>query len=223
MPNALAIRLKEIVKTYKDGSLEVPVLRGVSLDIKKGELVAIMGPSGSGKSTVMNMIGLLDRPTGGKLWLDNQPLHLSMSDGKLAAIRAERIGFVFQSFNLLPRISALANVLMPSKYLRHEGALERAKELLISLGLEDRMHHLPTQLSGGEKQRVAIARALINNPDIILADEPTGNLDSFAGFEVMKILMGLKKEGKTVLIVTHDPRIAKLCDRTVHIMDGKVE
>lgn len=224
MPPTPAIKLQEIVKTYHDGSLDVPVLRGVSLDIRKGELVALMGPSGSGKSTLMNLIGLLDRPTGGKLWLDGEPVHLSMSDGRLAKLRAARIGFVFQSFNLLPRMSALNNVLMPAQYLGNSSAqYHRAVELLEKLGLKDRVRHLPTQLSGGEKQRVAIARALINDPDIILADEPTGNLDSVSGQEVMKILVNLKNEGKTVLIVTHDPRIAKQCDRTVQILDGKVE
>jgi ABC-type lipoprotein export system ATPase subunit len=224
MPTAPAIKLREVIKTYHDGQLDVPVLRGVSLDIHKGELVALMGPSGSGKSTLMNLIGLLDRPTGGKIWLDGEPVHLSMSDGKLAQLRAQRVGFVFQSFNLLPRMSALSNVLMPAQYLRKgSDQYHRAVELLESLGLKNRIKHLPTQMSGGEKQRVAIARALMNDPDIILADEPTGNLDTVSGQEVMKILVNLKEAGKTVLIVTHDPRIAKQCDRTVHILDGKVE
>lgn len=220
--NAPAIRLANINKTYQDGALEVPVLKCVSLEIKRGEVVALMGPSGSGKSTLMNLIGLLDRPTAGELWLDGEAVQLTMSDNHLAKLRSDRIGFVFQSFNLLPRLSALGNVLLAAQYAHKGKGKERAEALLKQLGLEKRMNHLPTQLSGGEKQRVAIARALMNEPDIILADEPTGNLDSQSGKEVLDILVGLKKNDKTVLIVTHDPNVAKRCDRTINLLDGEL-
>ncbi|HSI20513.1 MAG TPA: ABC transporter ATP-binding protein [Verrucomicrobiae bacterium] len=218
-----AIKVREVVKTYEEGGNAVPVLKGISLEVEAGELVAIMGPSGSGKSTLMNLIGLLDRPTQGKLWLSGEAAHLSLSDRRLAELRAAKIGFVFQSFNLLPRLTALANVLMPAQYLRQPDRKARAIQLLTDLGLGHRIHHVPTKLSGGEKQRVAIARALINDPDIILADEPTGNLDSKSGEDVMAILADLKKAGKTVLIVTHDQRVAKRCDRIINILDGVVK
>jgi len=219
------IALHDIGKTYKSESLEVPVLHGVDLKVEAGESVAIMGPSGSGKSTLMNIIGLLDRPTQGELELGGENISLSMSDSKLAALRSEKIGFVFQSFNLLARQTALANVLMPTSY-RKDGRgdrIERAKKLLKDLGLEKRILHKPTEMSGGERQRVAIARALINDPEIILADEPTGNLDSKSGKEVMDILAKLSKAGKTVIVITHDPKVAEHCDRTVHIFDGTIQ
>jgi putative ABC transport system ATP-binding protein len=219
-----AIRLEGVSKTYGAGGLAVPVLKNITLDIPAGKVIAIMGPSGSGKSTLMNLIGLLDRPTKGKLWLNGEEVNLTMSDDKLAGLRGDTIGFVFQSFNLLPRMSALDNVLMPTQYLKKPGVRERAIELLKQLGLGHRITHRPPMLSGGEKQRVAIARALINSPSIILADEPTGNLDSKSGKEVLNVLVALaKEENKTVLIVTHDPRVATLCDDTINLLDGQIE
>ena len=218
------IELKDISKTYRSGKLSVPVLHGISFAVESGEMVAIMGPSGSGKSTLMNLIGLLDRPSEGSLKLSGETVTLTMSDRSLARLRSARVGFVFQSFNLLPRLSALENVLLPTAY-RHEGRADRvarATRLLESLGLADRLTHRPTEMSGGERQRVAIARALINDPEIILADEPTGNLDSKSGTEVMKILQDLRKQGKTVVVITHDPQVAKYCDRTLHMQDGKL-
>lgn len=218
------IELKEVSKIYQSGKLMVPALVNANVSIKKGEMVAIMGPSGSGKSTLMNILGLLDRPSSGELFIDQHMIDLSMPDRKLAQLRGQKIGFIFQSFNLLPRISALSNVLVPSAYIKtkRSHARERALELLRKVGLEERWHHKPTELSGGEKQRVAIARALVNNPDIILADEPTGNLDSKSGTEVMNILRQLNKEGKTVIIITHDLEIGKQCERIIHIKDGQV-
>lgn len=220
-----AIELISVNKTYLSGKLEVPVLHCVDLEIKKGEMVAIMGPSGSGKSTLMHIIGLLDRPTGGEVYFDGQVIHLKMSDATLARLRSEKIGFVFQSFHLLPRLTALDNVLLPTAY-RYRGRsdrLERAKMLLKRLGLNERTSHHPAELSGGENQRVAIARSLINDPDIILADEPTGNLDSVSGNEVIEVLKQLHKEGKTVAVITHDPAVAASCGRIIRIMDGKIQ
>lgn len=220
-----SIELVDVTKVYQSGKMATPALLNINLGIKKGEMVAIMGPSGSGKSTLMNIMGLLDRPTSGELKVDEQLLDLSMSDNKLAVFRGKKIGFVFQSFHLLPRLTALANVLLPTTYQKEKRAhaIERAKRLLGQVGLTERTHHKPTELSGGEKQRVAIARALINNPEIILADEPTGNLDSHSGQEVMDILKNLNKEGKTVIIITHDPDIAKLCQRTIRLKDGQLQ
>lgn len=219
-----AIELRQVDKIYQSGKLLVPVLLNVDLVIAQGEMVAIMGPSGSGKSTLMNIIGLLDRPTAGDLAIDGETIALSMSDRKLAALRGRKIGFVFQSFNLLPKMSALANVLMPTSYQAGSKAARRqqALELLKQVGLAERVEHRPTELSGGEKQRVAIARALINDPDIILADEPTGNLDSQSGQEVMEILAQLHKKGKTIVIITHDQKVAHRCQRTIRILDGKL-
>lgn len=219
-----AIELKNVSKTYKTGSISVDALSHINIKIKKGEIVAIMGPSGSGKSTLMHIIGLLDHPTGGTLLIDGNNVDLNMPDGKLAKLRSERIGFVFQTFNLLPRLTALDNVLMPTQY-RDEAKgtrVSRAKELLAEVGLAGREKHKPTELSGGEVQRVAIARSLINQPDIILADEPTGNLDSKSGTEVMNVLTELNKKGKTVILITHDQRIAGYAERTIHLLDGKV-
>lgn len=220
-----SLSLRGIHKTYRTGSLEVPVLHGIDLEIGSGELVAVMGPSGSGKSTLMNIIGLLDRPTSGSLHLGGHPITLSMSDRTLARIRAEKIGFVFQSFNLLPKLSALSNVLLPTAYHRTRRSNPRAhaESLLRDLGLGSRIRHTPTELSGGEKQRVAIARALVNNPEIILADEPTGNLDSASGSDVMNVLVSLADKGKTVMIVTHDPSVASRCHRIIRIKDGMIE
>ncbi len=219
-----SITLRSVDKIYKTGPLLVPALLDISLAIKKGEMVAIMGPSGSGKSTLMNIIGLLDRPSNGEIILDKEPIELSMPDRKLARLRSQKIGFVFQTFNLLPRLTALANVLVPSTYAKQRNVnyMSRAKELLHQVGLGERMQHRPNELSGGERQRVAIARALINDPEIILADEPTGNLDSKSGEEIMTILHDLNKEGKTIVIITHDPHIAKECQRTIHLFDGRL-
>ncbi|HEY1074682.1 MAG TPA: ABC transporter ATP-binding protein [Patescibacteria group bacterium] len=218
------LSLQHVDKIYQSGKILLPVLHNIDLEIKKGEMVAIMGPSGSGKSTLMNIIGLLDRPSNGTLMIDGETVDLSMPDRKLAMLRNKKIGFVFQSFNLLPRISALGNVLVPTAYAKQnrKQATARALNLLEKVGLKDRSHHKPTELSGGERQRVAIARALINNPEIILADEPTGNLDSRSGAEIMTILRELHKEGKTVIIITHDAEIGKQCQRTVRIQDGEI-
>jgi len=219
-----AIELKEITKTYSTGKLVVPVLQGIDLSIDEGEFVSIMGPSGSGKSTLMNIIGLLDRPTSGELKISDKPITLNMSDRMLALLRSEKIGFVFQTFNLLPKLSALSNVLVPTAYSGKAKAkrYSRAKELLDKVGLGKREKHKPTELSGGENQRVAIARALINDPDIILADEPTGNLDSKSGEGIIKVLRDLYEEGKTVVIITHDEKIAETSKRIIEIFDGKI-
>jgi putative ABC transport system ATP-binding protein len=218
------IAIKALTKVYQMGEVEVHALRGVSLEIKKGEMVAIMGPSGSGKSTLMNIIGCLDQPTSGSYVLDGQPIN-RLKDNQLADIRNERIGFVFQTFNLLARTTALDNVALPLIYggkTRRE-RMKRARETLESVGLGARLRHTPAELSGGQQQRVAIARALINQPTIILADEPTGNLDSASGQEVMAILETLNRErGITVIVVTHDPIIAGRTTRTVQIHDGRI-
>jgi len=220
-----AIELKNVTKTYKTGKFDVDALRGVDIKIEKGEMVAIMGPSGSGKSTLMHIIGLLDHPTQGELLIDGKQVDLGMADAKLAKLRSEKIGFVFQTFNLLSKITALENVLMPTQYRKigRKDRDARAMELLAEVGLAGREKHKPTELSGGQIQRVAIARSLINNPEIILADEPTGNLDSKSGTEIMKVLTDLNKKGKTVILITHDQRIADFASRTIHILDGKVE
>jgi putative ABC transport system ATP-binding protein len=219
-----SIRLENISKIYKSGPVFVAAISDVTLDIMQGEMVAIMGPSGSGKSTLMNIIGLLDRPTNGVLNLGGEGVSLKMRDSKLAKLRGKKIGFVFQSFNLLPRLSALSNVLVPAGYQKGNRKVmkSRAETLLTRVGLNERMTHKPSELSGGEKQRVAIARALINNPEIILADEPTGNLDSRSGQEVIQLLKDLNKEGKTVIVITHDIHVAKQCQRIIELFDGKV-
>lgn len=219
------VELKNVSKTYKSGKLEVPVLHNINIQIEKGEMVAIMGPSGSGKSTLMNIIGLLDRPTEGQLKIDGENIDLSMSDAKLARLRSKKVGFVFQTFNLLPKLTALKNVLVPSTYVGGDKKEEQKKalDLLGQVGLEKRIKHNPTELSGGERQRVAIARALMNDPEIILADEPTGNLDSKSGEEILNILKDLNKQGKTLLIITHDENIAKHCQRIIHIKDGRIQ
>lgn len=217
------IQLKNIKKTYKLNKLEVPVLHKINVQIDSGEMIALIGPSGSGKSTLMNILGLLDRPTSGEYYLEGEQLTLSMSDSKLAKIRANKIGFVFQSFNLLAKQTALENVLLPATYIKQTGDTKKiALELLKKVGLDHRIHHKPTEMSGGEKQRIAIARALINNPDIILADEPTGNLDSKSGHQIMEILKKLNEEGKTILIITHDEKIANQCQKTIRIFDGDI-
>jgi len=215
------IQLQNITKVYPMGKRELTVLRGVNLNIEKGELVAIMGPSGSGKSTMLNLIGCLDKPTSGSYHLEGKEVS-RLGSGELAGIRANKIGFVFQTFNLLPRLSALANVELG---MRYAGGVDRARalEALERVGLSARANHRPTEMSGGEMQRVAIARALVKSPPLILADEPTGNLDSRSGEEIISILTSLHAaQGITLLMITHDASIAHHCQRIIHVMDGQV-
>ena len=219
------IELKDIRKTYFLGEIDVPVLKGITLSIDRGEYVALMGASGSGKSTLMNTLGCLDRPTSGEYWLDGEELGSASGDHR-ARVRNKKIGFVFQSFNLLPRTSALDNVIMPLAYTAGNlsGAEQRRRGLaaLEQVGLGDRVHHYPSQLSGGQQQRVAIARALINKPPVLFADEPTGNLDSKTSVEVMKMFGDLNAEGITVILVTHSEEIASCAKRTIRLQDGLI-
>jgi len=219
------IRIDNVWKKYEMGEAEpLIVLKEIDLEIKRGEFVAITGPSGSGKSTMVNIIGALDRPSWGSVYLMNRDIS-EMSDSSLAFLRGKTIGFIFQQFNLLPNFSALENVMLPMEIVNESNgnAKEKAKKLLSSLGLGDRIHHKPSQLSGGQQQRVAIARALANDPDIILADEPTGNLDSKTGEFVMNFLAQMNEAGKTIILITHDLDLVKHAKRVVHLKDGRIE
>jgi len=220
------VAAENLKKVYRMGLVDVHALRGISLTIQKGEIVAIMGPSGSGKSTLMNVLGCLDRPTSGKYILNGKDVS-RLSGNDLAFIRNKEVGFVFQSYNLLPRATALANVMLPLRYWRGEKITneeQRAEQLLIQVGLKERIHHRPYEMSGGEQQRVAIARALVNEPSIVLADEPTGNLDSRSGKEIMALLIEVNKaRGVTMILVTHSPEVAARTQRIIELEDGMVK
>jgi putative ABC transport system ATP-binding protein len=218
------IQLTNVCKNYEMGETIVSAACGINLEIKKGDFVAIVGPSGSGKSTMMNLVGALDMASKGDIFLDNQNIeHLSESD--LATIRGKKIGFIFQNFNLIPTLTAMENVMLPMTFqeIDEEERRNKARELLNSVKLGHRLKHLPGELSGGERQRVAIARALANNPEVILADEPTGNLDSKTGTEIMEMLLNLNKQGKTIIMVTHDNELAKKARKIVRLRDGRIE
>jgi putative ABC transport system ATP-binding protein len=219
----MLIRTEDIVKTYDLGKTIVEALRGITLAIEKGEYVAIMGPSGSGKSTLMHLIGCLDTPTSGKYYFEDKDISL-LNDVELASLRNKKVGFVFQTFNLLPRLTAIQNVELPLVYagLSSRDQREKTMNMLKRVGLGERMNHRPNEMSGGEMQRVAVARALINEPSIVLADEPTGNLDSKTGMEIMKLFDTLAEEGNTIILVTHDQNVANHAKRTIRIVDGMV-
>ncbi len=215
------VMLKGVKKLYMMGDAEIAALCGIDLYIRKNEFVSITGPSGSGKSTLLHIIGALDRPTHGKVMIDGRDVS-GMNDNQLAEIRCRKIGFVFQSFNLIPRMSALENVMLPMWFAGFESREEKARKLLEEVGLGDRINNKPTQMSGGQQQRVAIARSLANDPEIIIADEPTGNLDSKTGTEIIKMLRDVNDKGATLILVTHEMKIAGLADRQIHIKDGKI-
>jgi putative ABC transport system ATP-binding protein len=223
-PGEPIIRLEEVSRVYDLGKIQVPALQNVNLDVANGEFLAIVGPSGSGKSTMMNILGCLDRPTSGLYVLDGQPVD-ELSDDGLAFVRSRSIGFVFQSYNLLPRTSALDNVATPLMYqgVGRKERMRRAQAALERLGLGDRLDHEPSELSGGQQQRVGIARALVTEPAMILADEPTGNLDSHSGAEVLDLFRDLHALGRTIVLITHDPEVAAAADRAVHLRDGQLQ
>jgi len=218
------IKLQNVHKEYRMGESKIKAVESVNLKIKKGDFLAIVGPSGSGKSTMMNLVGALDLATEGAIFLDGQNIE-QLHESELARIRGKKIGFIFQTFNLIPTLTALENVTLPMMFQGYskEERLERGKDLLKQVGLEKRMKHLPSELSGGERQRVAIARALANDPDVILADEPTGNLDTKTGKQVIEILKNLNKQGKTIIMVTHDLEMAQQADKIIRLRDGKIE
>ncbi len=220
----IIIKLDNVWKIYKMGEIEVPALRGINLEVRKNEFLAVMGPSGSGKSTALNMIGCLDIPTRGKIFLEGQDIS-KLAESDLSQIRGKKIGFIFQTFNLIPTLSALENVTLPMIFqnIPKEERVKRATELLEMVGLGDRIKHKPNEMSGGQQQRVAIARSLINDPEVILADEPTGNLDSVSGHKVIDFLKDLhKKENKTIVMVTHDEDLAKNAQRQEYLYDGQI-
>jgi putative ABC transport system ATP-binding protein len=220
----MIIKTQNLKRFFKVGSEEVQALKGINLSVEKGEFLSIMGPSGSGKTTLMNIIGCLDTPTSGDYYLNNKLVN-DLGDDELAFIRNKEIGFVFQSFHLLAKNSALNNVLLPLKYagIKEDEAITRARDVLDKVGLTDRINHAPSELSGGQQQRVAIARALVNNPSIIFADEPTGNLDSQTGDDVMNLFKELNKQGQTIILITHEEDIAKQSKRIINIKDGLIE
>jgi len=222
--NTMLLHLDNVWKIYKMGEVEVPALCGVNVEVKKGDFVAIIGASGSGKSTMMNLIGCLDIPSRGTIFLKNQDI-TKLSESDLATLRGRTIGFIFQQYNLIPSITAFENVMLPLEFLEIDEkiAYEKTKKILEAVGLGDKIYNLPTQLSGGQQQRVSIARSLVTDPEIILADEPTGNLDSKTGNEIMQTFKNLwKEQGKTIIMVTHDLRLAKYAHRTIELQDGKI-
>ena len=225
MPSKTILKVEKVTKSYKLSKTNfVNALNGVDIDIKKGEMVAVMGPSGSGKSTLLNMLGALDKPTEGEVMVGDETIS-RMNSKKLAALRNRKMGFIFQNYDLIPTLNALENVMLPLRYAGIKGkeARERAEAELEKVGLTDRIKHLPSELSGGQQQRVAIARALVNKPEIILADEPTGNLDTKSGNEIIEMIKKLnKEEGQTFVMVTHNPDVAKICDRIIKVVDGKI-